>query len=70
MSNVHPIELENSYFETCGSFATVVDSTLCGCPWNSKYWADQKVRFGFSVTSYGKTQTNLLDNPTEVDALC
>lgn len=27
------------------------------------YWVGQKVRSGFSVTSYGKTRTNFLVNP-------
>ena len=27
------------------------------------YWVGQKVRSGFSVRSYGKTQTNFLANP-------
>ena len=32
-----------------------------------QYWVGQKVRSGFSVTSYGKTRTNILANPTVGD---
>ena len=28
-----------------------------------EYWVDQKFHLGFSITSYRKTQTNILANP-------
>ena len=31
----------------------------------NKYRAGQKLRSGFSITSYGKTQTNILPNPIQ-----
>ena len=34
--------------------------------YNCKYWVGQKVYSGFSMTSYGKTQTNALANPTVI----
>lgn len=35
--------------------------------WVVKYWVGQKVRSGFFVRSYGKTQMNVLANPIDLN---